>query len=305
MGDSLAREDVNAEPSVIEVLNEDGATSESSYELDIAVVKKVIVLASEASMGLLLDLEDDITSLNAGCLITLAAELDLGAAADTLVDVDMEDLAVDNGLLAVALLAAVLLLNDLTVSVAVGADSLEALDHGTHLAHHSLHTVAVAAGASLHGALFTTEAVALGADDGPLQRQLRDLAPVHILKRDLVSVVNGSGLGRASLVHATATEHATEATTEATSAEELGEEVLGGHAAAAGAALETSLAILIINLSLLRIGEDFVSVRNLLELVLSFGVVGVLVWSVSAAVYTISCAAMENLPGWYFKAPVL
>lgn len=163
--DSLAGEDVNGQPSVIEVLDVDGTTSQSCNKLNIAVIKQIIFATSEASMGLLLNLENDVTCLNTWCLVTLASELDLGATADTLVDVDVEDLAVDSGLLSVALLAAVLLLDDLTLSVTVGADSLEALDHGTHLAHHGLHTVAITASATLNRTLLSTKAFALRAND--------------------------------------------------------------------------------------------------------------------------------------------
>jgi hypothetical protein len=162
---SLTGEDVNGEPSVVEVLDVDGATSQSCHKLNIAVVKEIILSASEARMGLLLDFENDVAGLNTRCLVTLASELDLGATADTLVNVDVEDLAVNGGLLSVALLAAVLLLDALTLSVTVGADSLEALDHGAHLAHHGLHTVAITASASLDSTLLSTKTIALRADD--------------------------------------------------------------------------------------------------------------------------------------------
>lgn len=161
----LTGEDFNGEPSVVKVLDVDGATSQSCHELNIAVVKKIILSAGEARMGLLLDFENDVAGLNTRCLVTLASELDLGATADTLVNVDVEDLAVNGGLLSIALLAAVLLLDALTLSVTVGADSLEALDHGAHLAHHGLHTVAITASASLDSTLLSTDALALRADD--------------------------------------------------------------------------------------------------------------------------------------------
>jgi hypothetical protein len=162
---SLTREDVNSEPSVVEVLNVDGTTSQSCNKLNIAVVKQIVFTTGETSMRLLLNLENNVAGLNTRCLVTLASELDLGTAADTLVNVDMEDLAVDGGLLSITLLATVLLLDDLTLSVTVGADSLEALDHGTHLAHHGLHTVAVTARASLDSTFLSTKTFALRADD--------------------------------------------------------------------------------------------------------------------------------------------
>ena len=90
-----------------------------------------------------------------------------------------------------------------------------------------------------------------------------------------MGVVNGSGLGRAT-VHTAAAKH-TSHTTEATTSEELSEQVLGGHATTTSTSLETGLTILIVNLSLLGVGENFVGMRDLLELFLGIGVVCVLV----------------------------
>lgn len=164
---------------------------------------------------------------------------------------DVEDLAVDNRLLAEALLAAILVLDNLALAIAVWAHRLEALNHGAHLAHHRLHTVAVTARALLDSALLAATALALGADDGPLEGKLGDLSTVDILKRDVVNVVDRPGLGRAArLVHAA--EHATEsATSKATTAKELGEEILGRHTTTASTTFETGLAILVIDLALL------------------------------------------------------
>jgi hypothetical protein len=159
----------------------------------------------------------------------------------------VQDLALNGGLLSVALLAAVLLADNLSLSVAVGADSLEALDHGTHLAHHHLHTLTVAACALLDSALLTTATITLGAQDGLLQSELGDLALVHVLERDLVDVVNGAGLLGAGLTTHATTEHAAETTTAA--AEELREEVLGVHATAHTALLDTLFTILIVELA--------------------------------------------------------
>jgi hypothetical protein len=229
-------------------------------------------------VGLLLDFKYDVSCLDSGSLVTLALELHAGAAADALVDVDVEDFAVDNGLLAVALLAAILVLDDFTLAITVRADSLEALDHGAHLAHHGLHTMAVTAGALLDSTLLSTDAGALGADDGSLKSKLRNLAAIDILEGDLMGVVNGTGLRRTT-VPTHAAKHASHAAESTAAAEELGEEVLGGHAAATSTALESGLTILVVHCALLGIGQDFVGVGDLFELVLGRGVVGVLVWT--------------------------
>lgn len=234
------------------MLDVDGATSERGQEVDLCLVVKVVALALEARVRLLLNLKLHITRLDAGHLVTLSSEVDLGAALHTLVDVNVQHLALDDGLLAGALLALVLVADLLTLAVAVGADSLESLDHGAHLAHHGLHTLALAALASLHGTLLTATALTLGADDALLQSKLRNLAAVNVLEGNLVDVVNGArllGAGVAAAKHAAHASHAAEATTAA--AEELCEQVLGGHATTHSAALlETLLTILIVELAL-------------------------------------------------------
>ena len=86
------------------------------------------------------------------------------AALNTSVNVDVKNLPFYNGFLAVALLALVLLANDFSLSITIWADCLESLNHGAHLAHHSLHTVPVTASTLLDSTLFATSAIALGAD---------------------------------------------------------------------------------------------------------------------------------------------
>ena len=187
-------------------------------------------------MGLLLDLKDDVAWQDTGGLISLTLEINLVAAPDAPVNVDVEDLSLDDGLLAIAAFAPIFLADDLALAIAVRADGLETLDHGTHLPHHGLHTVTVAAGALSNGALLATTSIALGADHGLLQSELRDLASVNILEGDLVGVVDGASLWRATLLHSS-TEHASKATTECGSAsEELREQVLGIHTTSTSAA---------------------------------------------------------------------
>lgn len=217
------------------MLDVDSAASQCRDQVDLGLVEEVVVSAGEPGMRLLLNLEDHVASEDAGCLVTLTTELNLGAALDTAIYVDVEDLAIDNCLLAEALLAAVLVLDKLTLTIAVRADGLKALDHGPHLAHHRLHAVAVAARAFSDSALLAAPALALGADDGALKGQLRDLAAVDVFEGDVVNVVNRLGLGRAALV-VHAAKHASEAAAETAAAKELSEEVLSRHTTAAASA---------------------------------------------------------------------
>jgi hypothetical protein len=91
---------------------------------------------------------------------------------------DMKDLALDNCLLACALLA--LVLDDLALALAIRTDGLEPLDHGAHLAYHSLHTTAVTSWAFFDRTFLTADTVALGADDRLLQSEFRGLALVNV-----------------------------------------------------------------------------------------------------------------------------
>ena len=254
--DNLAGQDLDSQPALVKVLNVDGTAGERSKKVDLGVVVEVVTLALEARVRLLLDLELHVTGLNARHLVTLASEVDLGAALHTLVDVNVEHLALDDGLLAGALLALVLLADLLTLTVAVGADGLESLDHGTHLAHHGLHTLALAALASLHSTLLTTAAITLGADDALLQGKLGNLAAVDVLERDLVNVVDGASLLGAGVATAEHAAHAAESSASTAAAEELCEQVLGSHASAAAHSttlLETLLTILVVDLALLGV----------------------------------------------------
>ena len=142
-----------------------------------------------------------------------------------------------------------------------------------------------------------------------MQSQLRDLSAVDILQVDLVNVVNGTGFLRARVPHAT-TEHATERTPAA--AEELRKEILSAHSTTGTTTFETFFTKLIIEGALLRVRQDFVGVRQLLELFRGLGVICVLVCYAAA----LSVHAQDtdfyfyglrysNVPGWYLRAPFL
>lgn len=144
------------------------------------MVEEIVALALESRVRLLLDLELHVTRLHARHLITLASEVDLRPALHALVNVHVQDLPLDDRLLAVALLALVLLPDALTLAVAIRTHGLESLDHGTHLAHHGLHTLAIAALACLHRTILASAPITLGANDALLQCELRDLAAVDV-----------------------------------------------------------------------------------------------------------------------------
>ena len=158
------------------------------------MIEQVVILALEPWVRLLLNLKHNVTSKNTWHLITFATEFNLVPALHTTVNVDMKDLALDNSLLAHAPFASVTVANGLSFALAVRTDGLEALDHGSHLAHHSLHTRTVAASACSDRTLFATTSLTSRADDGLLEGQLGDFASVDIFERDLVNMVDCSGL---------------------------------------------------------------------------------------------------------------
>jgi hypothetical protein len=182
-------------------------------------------------------------------LITLATEINLVAALDTLVDVYMQNLSLYNSFLAKATLAPVLVTDNFTFALTVWTDGLKSLDHWSHLSHHGLHTCTIAARACLDSAFLASAAITSWANDGFLQGQLRDLAAVDVFKRDLMDVVDCASLFRAGVSHPT-TEHAAEC---AATAKELRKQVFGIHAAGTASLFKTLLAILIVHLSLLGI----------------------------------------------------
>lgn len=262
------------------MLYENGSSSKGCNKIDLGLVEKVVILALESGMGLLLDLENDISGLNTWSLVTLATEVDLVSSLDTSIHMDVEDLSLDNCLLSVAALALVLLADDLSLSITVWADSLEALDHGSHLAHHGLHTVTIATSTLLDSALLSTTAIALRADNRLLERKLRNLATVDILQRDLVYMVDCPGLWRATLLHTSSTKHSTKSAAAAESSsttKELGEEILSVHATGSSATFQSFLTILVVDGAFLGIGKNFVCVGEILEFIFRIRIVCVLI----------------------------
>lgn len=210
-------------------------------------------------MRLLLDHNHDVPRLDPRRLIRLARERDGLALLHPPVDKDLEHLALVDNLLAQTALAAVLGVDDLALAVAVLAGLLDLLHHRAQLAENHLDTLAVTALARLDRALLAALALALGAEDVLLQRQLGRLALVEVLERDLDAVheiLALSGPLRTPPAPST-TSAAKEA---AAAAKELGEEILGVHPAwpAAAAARESLFAVLVVHPSLVGIGQNFV-----------------------------------------------
>lgn len=156
----LAGEDLDGQPAVVEVLNVDCTAGQCGQQVDLGLVGQVVTRTVETSMRLLLDLEDNIASLETWALVALALELDLLAALDALVDVHVQDLALDSRLLTLAGFAPVLIADGFALAVTVVAGCLETLDHRTHLSEHCAATLAITGTTSLDSAFLASTAIA-------------------------------------------------------------------------------------------------------------------------------------------------
>ncbi|KAI3475524.1 hypothetical protein L1887_63081 [Cichorium endivia] len=235
------------------VLDEDLAAGERCEQVDLDVNVEVVLPALEARVWLFVDDDDDVAGDGVGRLVGLFLEGDVLAVLHALVDAHLEHLALLVDLFAVALLAAVLCVDDLAVALALWAGLLHLLHHGTELSEHDLDTLAVASAARLYGALLAAAAVALFAEDVLLERKLGDLAGVELLERDLDAVDEVLALAWAARAAALTAKEAA-----ASAAEELGEEVLWVHAATHSAALEALLSEAVVEVALVRVGEHLV-----------------------------------------------
>lgn len=283
--DHLAGGDVDRECVVIEVLDEDLTTAESSEEVDLYFDKEVVLPALEARVGLLVDDNDNIAWNGVGCLIGLFLECDLLAILHSLVDADLEDLALLVDLLAVALLAAVLGVDDLTLTLALGAGLLHLLNHGAELAEDDLDTLTIASATCLDSTFLATATLALFAENVLLEGKLGDLADVELLERYLDTVYKILALAGAAGTSASTTEEST-----ASATEELREEILGVHAATHSLLVKTLLAESVIEITLFGIREDFVCCGDVLE---SF-LITTLVWVLFQCLLTVGPASCKS-----------
>ena len=152
----LAGQNVNAQPSLVKMLDVYLTASQSGQKVNLGLVEEVVVFPLKTRMRFLLYLELHIAGLETRCLVSLASEIDLMTVLHPLVDRYEQYLAFDSCLFTAAFLATILLSYHLTLTLAVWANSLETLDHGTHLSHHSLHTGTVTARAGLDSSLFAS-----------------------------------------------------------------------------------------------------------------------------------------------------
>ena len=138
------------ERAAVQMADDELEAAQSLRDVERVRHEEVVVVACEHVVLGLLEDDDEVTGLDAARLgVALAAEGDLLAVLHALVDGHLELLLVLDGLLAHALLAAVLLVDDLALAGAIAAHRLDLL-------HHARSDLLV-----LHGGAATLAALAL------------------------------------------------------------------------------------------------------------------------------------------------
>jgi hypothetical protein len=232
---------------------------------DLLLHQQVGSLALKLLMGLLLRNDNDITGLHAWELIGLAVEGVLVVVGRSLVDNCFKHLLLFDNLLAIASLALVLLVDNLTLTAALVARALGLTVHArSEHGHFHDHATSLAAIALFDSTFLATNTVASTANALSVYCNLGSLARIDLFKGQFDLVHYGLALFGACLLLSSATH-----------AEETAEQVI--HATCVGTALlEPIFSILIVEIALLLIGEALVGLLNFLKLLLVATAVGVL-----------------------------
>jgi len=197
------------------------------------------------------------------------------AVGGALVDFSFDNFLLFDDLLSIAGLALVLFVDDLTFTTAVVTRSLGLGVHaGSELNHLGDHTASLAASALLDSAFFASETVAAGADSLSVDCNLGLLTIINFFERHFEGVLDGltflRSLGPSLSRSATATsEHVEDVLHAATAA---------STAAFSSHGIDTAF---VIDVTLLSVAKNFVSLLNFLELLLITTAIGVVISSSS------------------------
>jgi len=141
----------------VEVSQHKVDASKSLQESDLLLNEQVGSLTLEGLVGLLLNLDHHVTCFDVRELIGLAMEHVLLTVWSALINLNLENFLLFSDFLAIASLALVLLVDDLTFALAfiawAGALRVHA---GSELLHHSPHTSSLASRASHHSTALTS-----------------------------------------------------------------------------------------------------------------------------------------------------
>lgn len=192
------------------------------------------------------------------------------AVGGALVDFSFNNFLLLDDLLSIASLALVFFVDDLAFTTAVVTRSLGLGVHaGSELDHLGDHTTSLAASALLNSAFFASDTFADGADSLSVDCNLGLLTIINFFERDFEGVLDGLSFLRSlgpSLSATATSEHV--------------QNVI--HAATAATAAFSSHGIdtaFVIDVTLLSVGKNFVSLLNFLKLLLITTTIGVVISS--------------------------
>ena len=144
------------------------SSSHCSVQGNSGIVPKVITMAMEASMWLLLNLKLHVTICMTSHLISLALQINFVSVGYTSGDVHLKYLTLNLGFLTFAAPTSVLVSDHLAFSLAIWTHRLESLYHRSHLAHHGLHALTIAARTCFDRTSFSSLAITFWTFDRPL-----------------------------------------------------------------------------------------------------------------------------------------
>jgi hypothetical protein len=179
--DHLAGLILDADLLTVKVGQHEVNTRESLEEGDLLFNEQVSSLTLEGLMALLLNLDHHVTCFRVGELICLTVEHVLLTVGGTFVNLYFKNFLLFGDFLAIASLALVLLIDDLTFSLALIAWASTLRVHaGAELLHDSPHTSSLASCACHHSSALATETITLGAYTITVHSDLGSLTIVEV-----------------------------------------------------------------------------------------------------------------------------
>lgn len=248
----------------VKVRDHEVNTGKSLIESDFLFEKDISALSLELLVGLFLHNNDDIAGFDARRLIGLAMEGVLAIVRSALVDHGIENLLLFVHFLALANIAPVGLVDDLTLSTAVVARALRLGVHaGSKLGHFHDDTSTTAGCALLNSAFSSSPALANLTDSLSIHGNFRGFAIVNFLEGALERMHDWLAFLRSTALLAS-TSHS----------EHLLEDT-ATHATTSAATLSDSFrAVFVVCFTLLTIAQHLVGLLNFLELVFVTAAIG-------------------------------
>jgi hypothetical protein len=213
--------------------------------------QEVRALAFKPLVRLFLDNDNNVTWFHAGELISLAVENILGSVSSTFVHFSFDNFFLLDNFFAVASLAFIFFVDDLTLATAIVTRSLRLTVHPwTKHLHLGDLSSAFAGATLLNCTIFASLALALATDSFAVHSNFGWLSTVNFLQSYLQGVHYGLAFLRARWPTLAASSHA----------EHLAEDVIHAAASATSSFFKSLLADLIVEIALILVAENLISI---------------------------------------------